>query len=104
MSNRYIQAALYLIGFTGLGYVLMLVTEPDPKKMKEKLPERQLRAEDSEKRNQSLMNILKATSQGSDIAAAIELEKQKLKIEYEKKKLLEQHKAMLESRDSVKEE
>lgn len=59
---------------------------------------------DLEKRNQGLMNILKATSQGTDVTKAVELEKQKLKIEHEKRRLLEEHKSMLESRASVKEE
>jgi len=106
--NRYVKSAIYLGSFTGLGYFLMVATEPDPEVLKEKFPERQVRAEDlkadSDKRNQGLMNILKATSQGTDVTKAVEIEKAKLRIEYEKQKLIDAHKTMLESRASVKEE
>jgi len=114
-ANRFVKSAIYLGSFTGLGYFLMLAVEPDDEKLKEKYPERQRRAEDlkqdAESRNQGLMNILKATSKGTDVTAAVELEKQKLKIEQEKARLREQHKSMLdahksmlEGRASVKEE
>lgn len=105
-TNRYVKSGIYLASFTGLGYFLMQAVEPDPEKLKEKLPEGQLGEglkNDLERRNQGLLNVLKSTSQGTDITKAVELEKERLKIEYEKRKLLEQHKSMLESRASVKE-
>jgi len=106
--NRLVKSAIYLGSFTGLGYFLMIAVEPDPEKLKEKYPERQVRAEDlkadADSRNQGLMNILKATSQGTDVTAAVEKEKQKLRIEREKARLRAQHVSMLESRASVKEE
>jgi len=99
-ASRYYKSAIYLGTFTGLGYFLMLAVEPDVDQLKEKLPERDANLKsDQEKRNQGLMNVLKATSQGLDVTKAVELEKQKLKIEQEKRKLLEE-----KSHSSVKDE
>jgi len=109
MSGNPVQILAWVVGGVVLtGYFLVRKVDRNAEEFKKKYPERQVRAEDlkvdNENRNQGLMNILKATSQGTDVTAAVALEKTKLKIEREKARLREQHTSMLESRASVKEE
>jgi len=116
LSGNPVQVLAWVVGGVVLGgYFLVKKVDKNAEEFKRKYPERQRRAEDlkqdAESRNQGLMNILKATSKGTDVTAAVELEKQKLKIEQEKARLREQHKSMLdahksmlEGRASVKEE